>query len=216
MFHVIWRKHVDPWALNLGRKHRCRSELHGKKGRADAGHWPRCESTWSRHGGNPRYRQFQWIVIPFENGGLSHWKWGFNVWSSLNWTFEDFEGYTGIPVYPISKTNPSKTAVQGDPRAQHRPVFVCEGSEAQCLTVRCWSASTLVTDLEPVYIYIYTHIFGNISYHACAYIYIYTHTHMTYLHCIFIQNILHTYLSIYLSNLILSYLILSTYIHWDE
>ena len=31
--------------------------------------------------------------------------------------------------------------VQGDARAQHRPVFVCEGSEAQGLTV---------SDLEPI------------------------------------------------------------------
>ena len=63
--------------------------------------------------GSPGTTNSNWIVIPFENGTLSHWKWGFNVWFSgglshfqvffsvwfsLNWTFEDFVyRYTGIP-----------------------------------------------------------------------------------------------------------------------
>jgi hypothetical protein len=32
--------------------------------------------------GSPGTTNSNWIVIPFENGTLSHWKWGFNVWFS--------------------------------------------------------------------------------------------------------------------------------------
>ena len=66
--------------------------------------------------------------------------------------------------------------VQGDARAQHRPVFVCEGSEAQGLTV---------SDLEPIYIIIY------------IYMYVYTHSYI-YIY-ILIQNIFtHTYIYVYI------------------
>ena len=66
-------------------------------------------------------------VYPIENGGLMS---DFHEIEHLK-ILKDIPVYHGIP--SISKTLTHQRP-QGDPRAQHRPVFVCEGSEAQCLT----------------------------------------------------------------------------------